>query len=280
MRPAFVAAAAIVCGGCGSKGGQPPVPTVPPANASSTAPPAELAAACASAALRVAVTPPGTDDATATLAIHWDGEHDANPSKEVCIVRGSDIELVPRGEVRRVDIRAHATELQRVVVGTLPHLIAAVPDASLSLLDNPCFGYEIGGPNTDGWFAEPPIAYCEKPGQECRAGFSRAPTPRLSEDPLCGETEDEIRRCVADTVIGFASGAAPRPPKPPAEDFTESITLAELAAQAPILIAPRRCGFYTIDTGKDIAALVVGAGERWELSVDDAGALRGTHRMQ
>jgi len=68
-------------------------------------------------------------------------------------------ELVPRGERREVTIRAHATELQRILVGGQPHLIAVVPGAAITLFDDPCYGYELAGPLTDPWFVPAPIAY-------------------------------------------------------------------------------------------------------------------------
>jgi hypothetical protein len=40
-------------------------------------------------------------------------------------------------------------------------------------------------------------------------------------------------------------------------------------------LEPRRCGFALLETGREVVALVVGAGERWSLAVDAAGRLSG-----
>jgi hypothetical protein len=233
-------------------------------------------AECAAAALRLEVTPPSTDDAIATFTFRWDGQGSGAASRFVCLVRGDEVELVPRGKKREVTIRAHATELQRIVVYARPHLIAVVPGAAIALFDDPCYGYELTGPLTDPWFVPAPIAYCAPSGAACKDGFSRAEPPRPIEDDLCGSTEHEIRRCAADAVVGLATGAPPRPAKPPADDPYDPMSLATFTAAAPLLVAPRRCGYYSIDTGHEKAALVVGAGERWSLRVDDDGHLAGT----
>jgi hypothetical protein len=88
---------------------------------------------------------------------------------------------------------------------------------------------------------------------------------------LCGKT-DVIRRCVAKAEIRLtgAPRAAPR-----ASQDDDAIPIAALAGGAPLQLVPRTCGFATLDTGREEVALVVGAGERWSLAIDAAGALSG-----
>jgi hypothetical protein len=190
----------------------------------------------------------------------------------VCLVRGAEVERVPRGERREVAIRADARVLQRIVVGKRPHLIAVPPGAAITLGDNPCFFYELSGPSTDPWFAPKPIAYCARSGRDCRAGYFHPSPPRPVEDDLCGKT-DVIRRCVAKAEIRLTGTPAPAPARTTDDD--DAIPIAELAGGAPLRLVPRTCGFSTLDTGREEVALVVGAGEHWSLTIDAAGTLSG-----
>ncbi len=241
----------------------PPSPASPPSSAA--------ADPCAGTAIRFEVTPPAAGDPTATFAFSWTGEGSGSPGKTVCLVRGGEVERVPRGERREVAIRADARVLQRIVVGKRPHLIAVPPGAALTLRDNPCFFYELSGPSTDPWFAPKPIAYCAKGGRDCRAGYFHPSPPRPVADDLCGKT-DVIRRCVAKAEIRL-TGAPTSAPRASQDD--DAIPIAALAGGAPLQLVPRTCGFATLDTGREEVALVVGAGERWSLAIDAAGALSG-----
>jgi hypothetical protein len=269
--------AGVIACGCGGSQGTPPPPPPAVATVEPGPTPAELEA-CSTAAMRIAVTPPGAGEPAGTFGFRWEGEGDGSESRVVCLTHGDDIELVPRGERREVAIRAHATELQRIVVYDRPHLMAVVPGARIGLADNPCHGYELAGPNTDPWFASASAAYCAKPGASCRDGFTQPGGPTPIEDDLCGPTEPEVRRCVADTVVSLATGDPPRPAAPPTDDAYEPIPFSTFASTAPLRIASRRCGHYMIDTGRETAALVVGSGETWRLAVDGDGRLTGTHQ--
>jgi hypothetical protein len=246
-------------------------PQAPAPPASAARPPsAALVDPCADSAIRFEVTPPAAGDPTATFAFRWKGEGYGSSAKTICLVRGAEVEHVPRGEHREVAIRADTRALQRIVVGKRQHLIAVPPGADITLGDNPCFFYELSGPSTDPWFAPKPIAYCAQRGRACRAGYFHPAPPRPVEDDLCGKT-DVIRRCVAEAEIRLTGTPAPAPTTP--DD--DVIDIAELAGGAPLRLAPRTCGFSTLDTGREQVALVVGAGERWSLTIDASGSLSG-----
>jgi hypothetical protein len=281
MRTSLAAVVFGVMAGCGghdpapvsvlAAAGGEPTPDEP----AGAAPPAGVAAdpACAKAALRIEVTPPAAGDPTATFAFRWRGEGYAGAGDAICLVRGAEATIVPLDERREVTIRADAAELQRVLVWDRPHLVHVVPGATIVLSDNPCFGYELAGPDTDAWFVRPPKAYCARPGGTCRAGFTRPNPPRPVEDELCGATDPEIRRCVEDAEVALAAtpdGAAARSP----DDAFDPTPILALAS-APLSLAPRTCGFPTIATGTEDAALVIGAGARWMLAVDGHGRLTG-----
>lgn len=243
----------------------PPGPAAPPPRAAAVDP-------CADTAIRFEVTPPAAGDPTATFAFRWRGEGYGGSGKPICLVRGAEVERVPRGEQREVAIRADARALQRIVVGRRAHLIAVPPGAAITLGDNPCFFYELSGPSTDPWFVPKPVAYCARGGRACRAGYFHPAPPRPVEDDLCGKT-DVIRRCVAEAELRLTG--TPAPAATPSSDSDDAIPIAELAGGAPLRLAPRTCGFATLDTGREQVALVVGAGERWSLTIDDAGTLSG-----
>jgi hypothetical protein len=251
-------------------------PTIAPRAATQTAPAASPASPgavdpCAGTAIRFEVTPPEAGHPTATFSFRWRGEGHSGRTKPICLVRGAEVERVPRGEQREVVIRADPRALQRIVVGTRPHLIAVPPGAAITLGDNPCFFYELSGPNTDPWFAPRSTAYCAGKGRDCRAGYFRPSPPRPVHDELCGDTQ-VIRRCVAEAEIRFAG----TPPHTPARATDEdAIPIAQLAGGAPLRLATRTCGFSMLDTGHEVIALVVGAGERWSLTIDAAGTLSG-----
>lgn len=227
---------------------------------------------CADTAIRFEVTPPRAGAPSATFAFSWQGEGHGSAAKTVCLVRGTEVERVPRGERREVAINADAHKLQRIVVGTRSHLIAVPPGATITLGDNPCFFYELSGPNTDAWFVPAPIAYCSRKNEDCRTGFFRPSPPRPVHDEMCGDTE-VIRRCVAEAEIRLAGTPQPVSARNDAADDT--ISIAQLAGGAPVRLAPRTCGFSMLDTGHEVVALVVGAGERWSLTIDAGGTLTG-----
>jgi hypothetical protein len=192
-----------------------PETTIAPGAATTTAPAAPAAssaaaAPCADAAIRFEVTPPEAGGPTATFSFRWRGEGHSSQAKPICLVHGDEVGRVPRGEHREVAIRADARRLQRIVVDGRPHLIAVPPGAKIILGDNPCFFYELSGPNTDPWFAPKPIAYCARSGQACRAGYFRPDPPRPVQDELCGDTE-VIRRCVAEAEVRLAGTPPPGP---------------------------------------------------------------------
>ncbi len=55
------------------------------------------------------------------------------------------------------------------------------------------------------------------------------------------------------------------------------IPLAVLA-KGPLRLSPRDCGFAMLDSGSEIIALVIGAGETWTLSVDGDRRVSGVLR--
>jgi hypothetical protein len=230
--------------------------------------------------MRIEISPPGRGYPAATFRFAWEGAGSGSPSRVICLVSGDQAELVPRGERRSVPIRAHARELQRIVVDGTPHLVAIPPGETIGLDDNPCFFYEMYGPRTDPWFVDPPHAYCSAVGEPCRAGYFRASPPRPVEDPLCGPTDPDIRRCVADAEVRVASVPGVTPSAPATDDADEPIPVAALAGRDALRLAPSTCGFTAIATGTETAALVVGAGEQWSLTVDPTGRLSGTVELR
>jgi len=215
--------------------------------------------------MRVELAAPEPSGPRAKLTFKWQGEGTGEKSKVICVVVGKDEQLVPRGERRSVVVRSHATELQRIVIDDRPHLISIPSGAEISLNDNPCFFYELSGPNTDAWFVDRSRAYCAPAGKACKPGFVRAAPPRPVTDELCGSTEKAIRRCVEEGEVRLASGKESR--RTPTPDFDAAIPVATLA-DGPLRLAPRTCGFAMLDSGKEQVALVIGVGERWSLTVD------------
>ena len=234
-------------------------------------------AANARCALRVEASAPVAAGPRATLSVKWSGEGSGEASRFVCIVVGDRTERVLRGEARSVEIRADAVVLQRIGVAGRTHLVYVPPNAEITIGDDPCFGYELSGPNTDAWFVAPPHAYCAAPGQACKPGFEHASSPRPVHDDLCGDTEPEIRRCIETGEVEVehagplpaAPGRArgPRDPSHGGGDDDDVLSLASLVA-APVRLMPRTCGFAMLDGGGETVALAIGAGEKWTLAVD------------
>ena len=215
---------------------------------------------CKTAALKLDVTPPAPGGPRATFSFTWQGEGTGERSKLICVTAGKDTQLVPRGKHRELAIRADAHELQRITIDGRPHLIFVPPGANIVLGDNPCFFYELSGPNTDAWFVDKSRAYCAKPGVACKRGYVRASPPRPVEDDLCGPTEKEILRCVAEGEVRLAAQNAPT-----TKTDDEHFSLAELAKG--VRLSPRDCGFAMVDTGREQVALAIGSGERWLLTL-------------
>jgi hypothetical protein len=261
-------------GGCGGREPAPAPVSATAIEGEPAATPTEVVddAACAGAAMRIEVTPPG-DDPSATFAFRRSGDGYRDGKRGICLVRAAERTIVPLDERHEVTIRADATALQRIVVWGRPHLVNATPGSTIMLGDNPCFGYELDAPGTYVWAVPAPLAYCASPGGNCRAGFTRAEPPRPVEDELCGATDPEIRRCVALAEVALAVTPHGAKARDPADAF-EATPLLELAA-APLRFGPRTCGFPLIATGREEAALVIGAGARWTLAADDQGRLTG-----
>ena len=250
-----------------------PEPPAPPAR-----PPARAVAAapdrCTDAALHLALSAPDPGGPRATFTVSWEGQGTGEKSRVICLDVGGQIQLVPRGERRSVAIRAHATELQRILVDRRPHLAAVPPGADIMLGDNPCFFYELSGPRTDGWFVDAPIAYCAERGKRCRPGFARAQPPRPVVDDLCGPTEKVILRCVEEAEVRIDPPRSAGPAPEGEIDLAEPMPIGVLT-RGPLRLSPSSCGFATLDTGAEKVALVVGAGERWTLALDADRRLSG-----
>jgi hypothetical protein len=265
MRSALWVLGSALCA-CGPHGAAPaPTHAATPAPIRTPAKPA--IDACSNAALRLEVAAPGPSDARATFDVKWEGQGTGEPSRVVCVVVGTTQELFPRGEQRSFTIRAHPDALQRIVVDGRPHLMFVPPGNSIMFHDDPCFFYRLSGPNTEAWFVEAPFAYCAAPNAACRPGFVRAQFPGPIEDSLCGTTEHEIRRCVEEGEVRLVAQLENNPPPPSEPDGVAPIPIAALA-RGPMRFAPRSCGFVTLDTGGEVVALVLGAGERWALTLD------------
>jgi len=216
---------------------------------------------CKTAALTLDVTPPAPNGPRATFSFTWQGEGSGARSKMICMTAGKDRQLVARGEHREIAIRADAHELQRIVVDGRPHLMYVPEGSTITLADNPCFFYELSGPNTDVWSVDKSRAYCAKPGAPCKRGYVRASPPRPVRDELCGPTETEIRRCVAEGEVRLAAT-----PASASKHDDDHLSLAELANG--VRLSPRDCGFAMVDTARETVALAIGSGEHWLLNLD------------
>ncbi len=247
-----------------------------PAPRSTTAPVAREP--CGGRGIVVRVTPPEPGGPVATLRGTFAGEGMGADAEWTCLIRGDGGRLV-HGEFR-TQVRAHATDLQRVDVARRPILVRIPPRGELRIHYHPCANWQLAADWLDDGTMDRERTVHALRSQPCPNGFIGGGDIHEADDARCGSAEGPcaFRRCVRAARLAFEG--APGTSLAFVDDVNpDGEPLQRLRAGASTAWAPYGgfCPQFTeIATGRERVRIAPGVGERWILRVDDQGTLGGT----
>jgi len=221
----------------------------------------------------VEVTPPTDADRragnVATLNGSFAGEGMGRAAEWTCLKTGGQSPRSIHGPFT-TEIRASAHELQRLVVGGMPILIHVPPRGELDIAYHPCANWMLvalwlDSASTDG---EEAIGFDR--AHPCPAGFVEGGD--IHEAAM--QDRHDLRRCLRGAQLKLDAAAsrelrfeddASRPLRPGMTTWW-----TPYGGFCP--------EFSTVDTGTERLLIAPGVGERWHLTIDPDGHLRGVAR--
>jgi hypothetical protein len=232
---------------------------------------ASPAAAAPCPGVRVEVASPSDADRragnVATLRGSFRSEHGyGTDSDQVCIVT-RDGERSVRGSFS-VELAASKTELQRITIGTTPILIHLPPHGELNVAPHPCVFWEMFAAWLDGPGIHPPESLAVDNKRSCPKGYIEG--GHIVEAARQDEAQ-HARRCVRSARLALDASARRTLKFVDHEDTLAPGATIEWSPYGGI--CPQ---FTTVDTGGEQIRIAPGVGERWRLTIDAAGKLRGT----
>jgi hypothetical protein len=218
---------------------------------------------------RVEVTSPTDADRRAGNVATLHGSFHAKgyglDTDSVCVVT-RDGERSVRGSFS-VELVASDRELQRVVIAGTPLLIHIPPHGELTVAPHPCVFWEMFAAWLDGPGLDPPRSIAVDNKRPCPNGYIEA--GHIVEAARQDEAK-HARRCVRSARLVLDASA----PRLKLVDQDDTLAPGATIDWAPYGgICPH---LTTVDTGREKIGIVPGVGERWRLTVDAAGKLRGS----
>jgi hypothetical protein len=256
----------------------PPIAALPP-------PAVDPAKPCRGQGTRLEVIPPSAADLdkgqVAMLSASFAGQGMGPQADAVCLVRaGRDEALQPEVQVA---VRAHPTELQRIVVEGRPILLRIPPSGRLHISYHPCMFWQLGAPWFDSGSMGDRTTY-RRADEDCPRGYADGDRILEADDPLCpsdAAVECRWRRCIVEATIRFVGSGRVKLLHDDGDEEGDAIALEPADKARPQSFKPYggQCPhFKSIDTGSERVRIAPGIGEQWTLTVDAAGKLLGTSR--
>lgn len=226
----------------------------------------------------VRVTPSEPSGATATLRGSFAGEGMGAGAEYTCLMDGDEARSV-HGEFR-TQVRAHATELQRIVIDGTPILLHIPPGGDLRLRYHPCATWQLLADWLDNGEMDDERTTYGRRDEACPAGFIAGGEIHEANDPRCGSVEGEcdVRRCVRAAQITF-EGATGTSLAIVNDVDLDGEPLERLVANTTVAWTPYGgfCPLFTkLATTRERVRIAPGVGERWTLRVNAGGLLTGS----
>jgi hypothetical protein len=219
---------------------------------------------------RVEVTSPTDTDRragnVATLSGSFAGPGAGRDVEWTCLVT-RDGEQSVHGRFT-VELVASRRELQRIAIGGSPILIHIPPRGELHVAYHPCVFWELFALWLDGATVDPPDSIAVDNKRACPKGYIEG--GHIVEAARQDEAQ-HARRCVRSARLALDTSTR-RTLKFVDRDDTlapgSTIDWAPYGGICPHLT--------TVDTGSEKIDIAPGVGERWRLTIDTSGKLRGS----
>lgn len=231
----------------------------------------------------VGVTPPDAADRAAgnvaTVRGSFSGDGMGKDADAVCVESGGI--RTAHGAQFSAEVRASATELQRITIYGAPILIGIPPGGELTVAYHPCMNWQLGAAWLDDESdMDPKVARYVKRAAACPTGFVDGGEVRGATDPKCGggssASDCAWRRCVRASWIELDPSAAAIK-QVDADSDGRPLDGLDPARPNPVRPYGAFCPHFDVyDTGTEQVRIAPGVGERWRLALDAAGRLTGT----
>jgi len=187
---------------------------------------------------------------------------------------------VPFGGRRTFTVPADPMKLRVWTIGNVDALIGVVPGEVLTLrVGGCCATWNISSARLDPSEARPPVVYCSKYEEDCRAGFVDVLGER-SVDPLCrrvAKPSVRTKRCMIpgairvvvdrDVHISITDGDPGEEQRAWEAHAGEVSEYVEVSSGTP--------DYWSLGVGESSYLLVIGPGEKWTVKVKLDGSVSG-----
>ncbi len=251
-----------------------PDPSVAPADQAET----EADPTACDNAIKLMVNEPSPKDIqdghVALLTASFGGAGVGMRANRICLLAKSGNRLVD--DTLQTQIRAHPTELQRLIIDGTIVLLRVPPGRQLRIRYHDCVDWALGGDWFDPGTMEPgPLVKYGRAGRSCEPGFVHGGPIHEADDPRCRNQDAcQWHRCVRSASISLSSqlsGARALW----LLDGKKAVELGEEAQEIPPYggLCPH---LSKVKTVSEEALIAPGLGEHWLVAVDRNGRLSGT----